>query len=94
LGYVALIVFLFLTGIGVIGAVAAVIGYNYLASDLEDPAKLRTYVLPEETVIYDRTGATELARFGDFKREVVTYDEIPPIILDATTAIEDKTFRA
>ena len=26
------------------------------------------------------------------KREVVTFDEIPPILLDATTAIEDKTF--
>ena len=51
-----------------------------------------TYVLPEETVVYDRTGEVELARFGDFKREVVTFDEIPPIVLDATTAVEDKTF--
>ena len=34
----------------------------------------------------------ELARFGEFKREVVTFEEIPPILLDATTAIEDKTF--
>ena len=40
----------------------------------------------------DRTGEVELARFGDFKRDVVTFDEIPPIVLDATTAIEDKTF--
>ena len=37
-------------------------------------------------------GKIELARFGDAKREVVTFDEIPPILLDATTAIEDKTF--
>ncbi|MBA2299986.1 MAG: transglycosylase domain-containing protein, partial [Chloroflexi bacterium] len=59
---------------------------------LEDPAKLTEYTLPEETVLLDRTGQTELARFGEFKREVVTFEEIPPILLDATTAIEDKTF--
>ena len=34
----------------------------------------------------------ELARFGDAKREVVTFEEIPPVLLDATTAVEDKTF--
>src|SRR4029453_5846193 len=48
--------------------------------------------LPQEIVVLDRTGKTELARFGEFKREVVTFDEIPPILLDATTSIEDKTF--
>ena len=47
---------------------------------------------PEEIVVLDRTGKIELARFGEFKREVVTFDEIPPVLLDATTAIEDKTF--
>ena len=49
-------------------------------------------MLPEETVVYDRTGKVELARFGEAKREVVTFEEIPPILLDATTAVEDKTF--
>ena len=53
---------------------------------------LTQYQLPEETIIYDRTGKIELARFGNAKREVVTFDQIPPILLDATTAIEDKTF--
>src|SRR5262245_43890934 len=52
---------------------------------------MQDYELPEESVVYDRNG-TELARFGEYKREVVTFDEIPPILLDATTAIEDKTF--
>ena len=33
-----------------------------------------------------------MARFGDTRREVVTFDEIPKILLDATTAVEDKTF--
>ncbi len=42
--------------------------------------------------MYDRTGTVELARFGEFNRKVVTFDQIPPVLLDATTAIEDRTF--
>ena len=89
-----MIVFSFLAGLGAIGAIAAVGVYTTLASDknLPPPSALTTYVLPEETVILDRTGRRELARFGDARREVVTFDEIPPLVLDATTAIEDKTF--
>ena len=68
--------------------------YAALASDpdLPKPETLETYVLPEETVILDRKGTRELARFGDARREIVTFEEIPPLVLDATTAIEDKTF--
>ena len=95
-GWVAIIVFGFMAGLGAIGAIAAVGVYTSLASDtnLPKPETLTTYVLPEETVILDRTGTHELARFGDARREVVTFDEIPPLVLDATTAIEDKTFWA
>ena len=53
---------------------------------------LTEYQLPEETVVLDRTGEVELARLGDSKRDIDEFDEIPPIMLDATTAIEDKTF--
>ncbi|MEO8208023.1 MAG: transglycosylase domain-containing protein, partial [Chloroflexota bacterium] len=42
--------------------------------------------------IYDRTGTVELARLGEHKRELVTFDQIPPELIDATTAIEDKDF--
>ncbi len=62
----------------------------------ERPARrcrqLENLKLPQEIVVLDRTGKTELARFGEFKRDVVTFDEIPPVLLDATTAVEDKTF--
>jgi membrane peptidoglycan carboxypeptidase len=93
-GWVAIIVFGFMAGLGLIAAVAAVGFYTSLASDSElpNPRTLTTYVLPEETVILDRTGKRELARFGDARREVVTFEEIPPLVLDATTSIEDKTF--
>ena len=91
-GWVAIILFAFLAAIGVLGAIAVLAVYGSLSSNLDDPAELTAYDLPEETVLLDRTGKTELARFGDFKRDIVTFEEIPPILLDATTAIEDKTF--
>jgi membrane peptidoglycan carboxypeptidase len=90
-GWLGLIVFFFLAGIGAIGALATVSLYTALASNLDPVENLLDYELPEESIVYDRNG-TELARFGDFKREVVTFEEIPPVLLDATTAIEDKTF--
>ena len=43
-------------------------------------------------MLLDRTGEVEIARFGEFKRDVVAFEDIPPLMLDATTAIEDKTF--
>ena len=42
--------------------------------------------------MYDRTGKIELARFGEFNRDVVTFDQIPPVLVDATTAVEDGSF--
>jgi membrane peptidoglycan carboxypeptidase len=90
-GWLGLILFFFLAGIGAIGALATVSVYTALASGLDPVTEMEDYELPEESIVFDRKG-TELARFGEFKREVVTFDEIPPIMLDATTAIEDKTF--
>ena len=91
-GWIGVIVFLFLAGLGTIGAVASILVYGSLASGLPPPGDLTKYALPEETIIYDRTGKIELARFGDAHREVVTFAEIPKILLDATTSVEDRTF--
>src|SRR6185369_2144684 len=43
------------------------------------------------SVILDRNGKV-LARFGGEKRDVVAFEDIPPIVIDAQVAIEDKTF--
>ncbi len=91
-GWLAIIVMAFLAGVGIIGALASVGIFTSLLRDLPDVSTLDQVPLQEESIIYDRTGKIELARFGDSKREIVTYDEIPPILLDATTAVEDKTF--
>ena len=91
-GWLAIIVFAFLAGIGIIGAFAVVSVYAAMSTGLPPVSGLTDLRLPQETVLYDRTGETELARFGEFKREVVPFEEIPPVLLDATTAVEDKSF--
>ena len=72
---------------------ASVAGYTYLAKDLEDPKQaLDRLDFTQQTAVYDRTGDFLLAKLGDDRREVVTFDQIPEALVDATTAIEDKTF--
>jgi membrane peptidoglycan carboxypeptidase len=74
-------------------AVGAVTAYAYYSRGLDDPRQLLSNLsFDQQTVIYDRTGKTELARLGDLRRELVTFKDIPPAMLDATTATEDKDF--
>ena len=87
-----LVLFAALVALGSAGAVIAVSTYTRLAQDLPDPSLLERIELPEQSIVYDRTKTVELARFGEFNREVVTFDQIPPVLVDATTAVEDRTF--
>ncbi len=79
--------------VGLAGLVGAATAYNHYSQGLPDPRDtLSNLVFAQQTVITDRTGKIALASLGDFKRELVTFDQIPPEMLDATTAIEDKDF--
>ncbi|MEX2011231.1 MAG: transglycosylase domain-containing protein [Chloroflexota bacterium] len=78
-------------GIGLFG-VAAIATVGALSTDLPDPSKLSDLSFSQPTVVYDRTGDVELGRFQREQRRVVAYDEVPRLILDATTAAEDRTF--
>jgi membrane peptidoglycan carboxypeptidase len=91
---VILLVMLLTGGLFAATGVLLVAGaYNHYATGLPDPvAALTNIPFEQQTIIYDRTGKIELARLGDLKRELVTFDELPGEILDATTAIEDKDF--
>jgi membrane peptidoglycan carboxypeptidase len=91
-GWIAIVVFAFMAAIGVLLAAALVFGYVTLSSDLKSPEELQNQQPAQESIVYDRTGKTELARFGDIHRESVTFDQLPKILVDATTAVEDKTF--
>jgi membrane peptidoglycan carboxypeptidase len=87
---IVLLVALLVAGAGGLFTVAA---YNYYAKDLPDPkAALNDLNFEQQTIVYDRTGEVELARLGSLRRVVVTFDQIPNEMLDATTAIEDKDF--
>ncbi len=82
--------FLALGGAAFIGVVSA---YAYYSRDLPDPAKAFADLgFDQPSIIYDRTGTVELARLGERKRELVTFDNVPLELLDATTAVEDKDF--
>ena len=63
-----------------------------LSAGLPDPSKLESIGFAEPTIVYDRAGKVELGRFQDERRRVVTYDAIPRLVLDATTAAEDRSF--
>jgi len=91
---VVLVVFVLTSGlVAGAGAIVAVSAYNKYAAGLPDPkAALANIDFEQQTIIYDRTGKIELARLGDLKRELVTFDQLPGEIIDATTAIEDKDF--
>jgi len=82
-------------GLVSMGGVAAMVGASVvgsLAGGLPDPATLTSLDFDQPTVIYDRTGKVELARFERENRRVVSYDEVPKLVLDTTTAAEDRTF--
>jgi membrane peptidoglycan carboxypeptidase len=80
--------------LAIAGFTAAVGAYFYFSQGLDQykPESLETIQFNAESVIYDRTGQVELARFGTERREVLKFEQIPPSVLDATTAVEDKTF--
>jgi membrane peptidoglycan carboxypeptidase len=71
---------------------AAGLTISSLDQGLPDVTAFRDLGFSQPTRILDRKGKTELARFFESRRKVVTFDDIPPYVLDATTALEDDTF--
>ena len=87
------VLFLAFLAIGLAGVIGIAAAYNYYSQGLPDPLNtLSNLSFDQQTILTDRTGKVRLASLGEFKRQVVTYDQIPPEMLDATTAIEDKDF--
>ena len=66
--------------------------YAYFSADLPDPNVLDGIEPAESTYVYDRTGSVLLARFECQNREAVEFEELPPLIWEATIASEDRTF--
>ncbi len=66
---------------------------SWLARTLPDPNRLSEREIPQSTKIFDRTGENLLYEIhGNEKRTLVTLDEIPDYVKQATISIEDKNF--
>ena len=91
-GMVAVVIWFLLAVVALLIAAASVSAFAGLTEGLDDPTKLNDLPIQQQSVIYDRTGKIELARVGLTRRDVATFEEIPPIVIDAQTAVEDKTF--
>jgi membrane peptidoglycan carboxypeptidase len=64
----------------------------FFTADLPSAQDLAKEPLAQSTKVYDRTGTQLLYQFSEENREVVSYDEIPQVLIDATVAAEDKSF--
>jgi membrane peptidoglycan carboxypeptidase len=76
-------------GAAIVGTVAAVAA---LSQGLPDPTNLAALTFAQPTTVYDRTGKVQLGRFQREQRRVVGFDEVPKLVLDATTTAEDRSF--
>jgi membrane peptidoglycan carboxypeptidase len=81
------------------GALAALAGtatglafLDRMEQELPDVSGFEQLDFAQPSVVYDRTGTIELARFQVERRRVVDFDAIPKVLLDATIAVEDRTF--
>jgi len=92
---IALPVFLFASILvaGIAGFAGAVTAFSYYSQGLPDPKDvLGNIQFDQETRVVDRSGKVQLASFARERRDVVTFDQVSPAVIDATTSAEDKTF--
>ncbi len=64
---------------------------NFLSA-LPDPKLLSLRDIPVSTKIYDRNGILLYQIYDDQNRTIVNLSDLPPYLIDATIAIEDKNF--
>ena len=78
-----------LVAIPIIGAMAA---FAFFTGDLPSVEEFARDPLAQSTRVFDRDGRELLYQFSVENRELVTLDQIPQQLIDATVAAEDKTF--
>ena len=83
---------LFLT-VGFFGGLFLVLAVIWYSRDLPDPNRLIDKPTRQSTQILDRTGQHVLYEiFDEQKRSLVTLDQIPRYVIDATLAAQDRAF--
>ncbi len=84
-----LLIFFLICGIATIIAFTLFLGYiKSVADPLFEKTNLNT---KEMTILYDQNGI-EFARLGSEKREKVTYEKLPEVLIDAIIAVEDSRY--
>ena len=88
-----------MVGLGLVTVITVAVSVILLSSavgvlsiGLPDPSRLQALTFAQPTIIYDRSGKVELGRFTREDRRVVTFADVPPLVLDAATTAEDRTF--
>ena len=74
----------------IIGASAVLIFALFIIIECPEFDKDKLYT-KESTVVLDKNGI-ELARIGSENRELITYEDIPQVFIDALIATEDSRF--
>ncbi len=85
-----------MAGAGVLGAIAVAalslaIYAAWLFHDMPDASDLTDYRPPTSTRVYAWDGEL-IGSFGSVRRIYVPYDQLPPIVIKAFLAAEDRTF--
>lgn len=80
---------LLICGIALISLILVFALYIIISSPDFDRDKLYS---KESTVLYYKDGTTELARLGAEDRVLVSYNELPQVLIDALVATEDSRF--
>ena len=85
------IILIILISLGIIAASLVLAGALYIIITSPDfePSKLYN---KEASVVYANDGVTEIARYGRENIELITYDDLPQVLVDALVATEDSRF--
>ncbi|MEA2677592.1 MAG: hypothetical protein QOJ81_1733, partial [Chloroflexota bacterium] len=79
--------------VGLVGLIVTVGLFAIYSQGLPPTSDLERIQFGSDSVVFDRTNTIQLATFGTAEnREPVTFDQVPPILIDATTSTEDKSF--
>ncbi|HLF94073.1 MAG TPA: transglycosylase domain-containing protein, partial [Planctomycetota bacterium] len=86
------VVIAFFIALAAVPLVGGALVLGSIVADLPSPQDLAKDPLALTTKVYDRSGTELLYQFEVERRENVSLDDVPDLLIDATLAIEDKSF--
>jgi penicillin-binding protein 1A len=81
----------FFASIALSGFILAALGYVYLESQLPDVSELKNIQLQVPLDVYTSDGKL-IGEFGPIRRAPVSFNQIPPLLIDGLIATEDQRF--